>query len=247
MTSPAARTAQTEDDWRKLGIRLEAPHDRVQFFSALEFIRFLPLKPGMRVADVGSGPGHQAAVFSLLGCDVTCVDFVEPRYSWLRWVEPGNPVPACDLVWSHHCLEHIPDPIAALRLWHSFLKPNGLLALTVPEFGLVISSGHINSYSLPLLLYHLAAAGFGCRTNPFQKSRSHLRACVPAVSRTLPDTVDLRELAARGLFSPSVTESIEQTGRFDASAMHLNWFGERQRPAPGGVSAYDYLVASLWR
>lgn len=38
-----------------------------------------------------------------------------------------------DYIFASHCLEHLPDPIAALEHWRSRLKPGGVLFLYLPH------------------------------------------------------------------------------------------------------------------
>lgn len=38
-----------------------------------------------------------------------------------------------DYVFSSHCLEHLPNPVAALEHWRSRLKPGGVLCLYLPH------------------------------------------------------------------------------------------------------------------
>lgn len=38
-----------------------------------------------------------------------------------------------DFVFSSHCLEHLPDPVAALEHWRDRLKPGGVLFLYLPH------------------------------------------------------------------------------------------------------------------
>ena len=41
-----------------------------------------------------------------------------------------------DYIYSSHCLEHLPDPTAALRRWIEVIKPQGFLYIVVPDFDL---------------------------------------------------------------------------------------------------------------
>ncbi len=38
-----------------------------------------------------------------------------------------------DYIFSSHCLEHLPEPLEALKYWKSLLKPNGVLFLYLPH------------------------------------------------------------------------------------------------------------------
>jgi SAM-dependent methyltransferase len=234
------------------GLKVETEHDRIQLLGSLEFMRLIDYRKFTAVADIGAGPGHQSFLFQRLGLEVAAIDFRAPEYSGVRHVKP-NEISAesakYDLLWSHHCLEHIRDPIGALIEWGSLLKPGGYFCLTVPEVSMAMSSGHINSYSIPLLMYHLAIAGFNVREKSFSKQRSHLRAYVRKDSNYDPKervVTDLRELARLGLFSPSVSKAIDVRGRFDASDVHLNWFGRNRAPALHGLAAHAFVLDNIW-
>lgn len=241
----------TVEELTKNGLTLESAHEKLQMVAAIEFIEKLSLKGTERVADIGSGPGNQAFAFHALGCDVTCIDYNKPKYDFLKWLAPDSEGldGSFDIVWSHHCLEHIPNPIAALIAWRRLLRKNGKLALTVPEIGFSMSSGHLNSYNIPLLMYHLAIAGFSTAGKTFVKRDSHLRAYVQKVDHYDPEEryiTDLRQLAALRLFPPSVTKAIEETGRFKADDIHLNWFGSAKSARAGASDAHTYLLNSIW-
>lgn len=217
----------------------------------MEFIGKISFDGIRSIADVGSGPGHQAFVFSQMGLAATCIDFVEPIYD-VAWVTPDDAEGmSFDAVWAHHCLEHIPDPIGALISWRKMLPDGGPLFVTVPEIGLTMSSDHINNFNLPMLVYTLAVAGFDTSTKRFVKSRSHLRGMVRKSKTYAPETegriTDLYELAARGLFSPSINAAIEKEGRFSVKDIHFNWYGKKLRPNRGAEEAYNFLVSNLWR
>jgi SAM-dependent methyltransferase len=237
--------------WRTLGAQIESQHDQIQFLSALEFIEKIDFSKIESLADIGSGPGHQAFVFKGKGVKVTCIDYKRPVYD-IAWKHPDDTEDLqFDAIWSHHCLEHIPNPIEALIAWRKLLNPRGRLFLTVPEIGVTMSSGHLNNFNIPHLIYILAIAGFDCSSKCFKKSRSHLRASVIKSGLYNPDIegliTSLSELAERKLFSPTICKAISDKGRFSISDVHLDWFGEKAQPANLSQEAYEYFVSSFFR
>jgi SAM-dependent methyltransferase len=43
------------------------------------------------------------------------------------------PATSYDFVYSSHCLEHLPDPLCALRNWFGLVRPMGFLVFVVPD------------------------------------------------------------------------------------------------------------------
>src|SRR5690349_9501938 len=64
---------------------------------------------------------------------------------------------ACDFVLSSHVLEHMANPLHALREWHRVLKPHGSLLLVLPQ-GSRTFDHHRKTTSWEHLLADLAAA-----------------------------------------------------------------------------------------
>jgi SAM-dependent methyltransferase len=232
------------------GSKVATEHDKIQFLSALEFIDVIDFSKFKRVADVGSGPGHQAFVMQCKGSAVTCVDYVRPIYD-IAWRHPDDQSDfQVDAVWSHHCLEHIPNPTGALLQWRRMLSDGGRLFLTVPEIGHTVSSGHINNFNLTQLVYLLAVCGFDCSEKSFTRSRSHLRADVKKSKLYDPNkqgtTTSLNELADYGLFPPSATKAIRDRNRFSAHNLHFSWSDKLFRPNSGSEEAYDFIARNMW-
>jgi SAM-dependent methyltransferase len=121
--------------------------DRVRMEA---IVRFGPYRqvwkrgPG-RLLDVGCGSGDLAGVFARHGYAVSGVEpsaagaehararGVEVHHGTLDdapW-EPGT----FDAIVFNHSLEHIDDPAGAVARAASLLKPGGLLAIAVPNFG----------------------------------------------------------------------------------------------------------------
>jgi len=112
-------------------------------------LRLAGLRPGMRVLDIGSGPGDVSFVAarlvgptgSVLGVDAApqMVELARARaaeqglstvhftHSAIDAIELGEPV---DAIVGRLILMHLPDPAAALRRLSSFVRPGGVIAFS---------------------------------------------------------------------------------------------------------------------
>jgi SAM-dependent methyltransferase len=136
-----------------------------------------------RLVDVGCAAGHALVEAKAAGFDVLGV---EPSPEMARVarersgaevlcspieaaeVAPGSVGVAC----LFDVLEHLVDPVAALRRVRGWLEPGGLLAVTVPDFGswwarasgrrwpFVTPWEHLHYFTRRTLARTLAAAGF---------------------------------------------------------------------------------------
>ena len=78
------------DELYKYGFKINKnSHDMIQFKHALDFIEKIDFSKINNIADIGSGPGHQALLFSQMGLNVTCIDFINPIYN-LNYIHPLN-------------------------------------------------------------------------------------------------------------------------------------------------------------
>lgn len=104
-----------------------------------------------KILDVGSGAGDFVYLAAQAGYDARGL---EPNVAYAEWsqrkfgievavgtwetaeIAPGT----YDLITSHHVLEHLRSPSAALRKFHEWLKPGGLLWFSVPNLRSAASS-----------------------------------------------------------------------------------------------------------
>jgi SAM-dependent methyltransferase len=104
---------------------------------------------GPRVLDFGHGVGSTGLLFARHGFDMTMLDISEPMHRFAEWrftrrgltarfVLGGDALTVdegFDVIVSLDVMEHLHDPLAAIRLMTSLLAPGGILILNV-AFGL---------------------------------------------------------------------------------------------------------------
>jgi SAM-dependent methyltransferase len=115
---------------------------------------FLPLlNPGMRLLDVGCGPGSITVglarrVFpgETVGIDAspqvieTARSLADDAGAKLRFevaniYEPAFPAASFDAVFAHQVMQHLRQPVAALRRIHALLKPGGVAGVRDVDWG----------------------------------------------------------------------------------------------------------------
>jgi 2-polyprenyl-3-methyl-5-hydroxy-6-metoxy-1,4-benzoquinol methylase len=101
---------------------------------------------GREFLDYGSGIGSNALVFGLAGFKVTLADVADPLRSFAKWrlERRGLRVRALDLkheslepnrydvITCFDVLEHVPDPLGAVKRMRDALRPGGILFLYAP-------------------------------------------------------------------------------------------------------------------
>ncbi len=103
----------------------------------------LLVRPGLKAADLGSGPGAMAARLAAMGCDVlaadlskngfaaglphVAVDFNQPDFASLLGPRQFGLVTAIEVI------EHVESPIGFLRNIARLLAPTGVAVLTTPN------------------------------------------------------------------------------------------------------------------
>lgn len=136
---------------------------------------FLAATPGPVVLDAGAGSGTFSNLLSARGFDVTSTDVTEEALEVLRSRVSGSvvradatslpfPPASFDAVVFAEVLEHVEDDAAALAESARVLKPNGILAVTVPRNPAWFSrsdrwAGHVRRYTREQLVSRVEAAG----------------------------------------------------------------------------------------
>lgn len=114
------------------------------------------------VLDIGSGDGHHKRLMEYQGKKVFSVDMVKDADYVGDFLDIDFDK-QFDAIWCSHVLEHQRNVGFFLDKLYSVLKPDGVLALVVPTHSRdVLISGHVSSWSIPLLCYNLVMAGFDC-------------------------------------------------------------------------------------
>ncbi|TPQ27237.1 hypothetical protein C2U70_30885 [Bradyrhizobium guangdongense] len=128
--------------------------------------RDIPLRPKMRILDVGCGGGYFLHIMKILGATTKGI---EPsphgaRAAKQRGIEVFNGMledfakttsERFDVITAHHVLEHAPDPIETLQTMKQLLAPGGVVWIEVPNAGYTLARacrGYWHSTDLP---FHL--------------------------------------------------------------------------------------------
>jgi 2-polyprenyl-3-methyl-5-hydroxy-6-metoxy-1,4-benzoquinol methylase len=131
-----------------------------------------------RLVDVGSGSGEFVFLAQKAGYDVVGL---EPHEGYARYtqntfgvdiqnatLEKANiPPQSVDIVTLHHVLEHLPDPVASLQNMRTWLKPEGVILVDVPDIeadrhapSRRFHIAHLYNFNHATLKWTLEKAGF---------------------------------------------------------------------------------------
>lgn len=154
--------------------------------TAAEAAAFLlpHLRPGMRVLDVGCGPGsitvglaEAASPGEVLGIDLSEDVLAQARtlaaekdLANLRFaradvhgLDPGGR--AFDVVYAHQVLQHVPEPVETLRAMRRLLVPGGLVAVRDSDYGTCTWSPPDERIAQWLAVYHEVARRNGAEAD----------------------------------------------------------------------------------
>ncbi len=143
------------------------PWFRARRAEALE--RFVPRG---RMLDVGCGRGYLPALLRKRGWDAQGIEITLGAAEHAREVlgvpvhvgtfeDSAFPDASFDALMLWHVLEHLADPVAALRKAHSILRPNGLLVVAVPNYSSIqarLTGRHWFHLDIPRHYHHFRLA-----------------------------------------------------------------------------------------
>ncbi|OJW17841.1 MAG: hypothetical protein BGO49_30570 [Planctomycetales bacterium 71-10] len=133
--------------------------------------RHVPIRPGLRILDVGAGGGSFLTVAKALGAHVrgvepspfgaqTCRDNgIDVFEGTLEQYAGGGAEDRYDLITFSHVVEHLPDPVATLKLAATLLDVGGYIWLAVPNGACRLArrlEWRWHSTDLPLHLHHFS-------------------------------------------------------------------------------------------
>lgn len=138
-----------------------------------EIRKFIEIRPGISILEVGAGGGWNLIPFTRAGADVVGIDY-SPSL-----VELGNAhgIPMkqgtieavqghYDVIILSHVLEHLPDPLSSLATLKMRLKPTGLLYIAVPNFRSFplndLQNAHAYYFDPQTFAHYCAKAGLLC-------------------------------------------------------------------------------------
>jgi len=170
--------------------RIRSLAQRLPIESAIDFVA-PTAPPELKVLDVGCGNG--SAIVELVHRGHVCVGFeIDPDAAAVARIRGAMVVVASsleeanfhhgsfDLVLANHVIEHVRDPVATMRLMGLLSRPNGHVAVSVPNAGSIVAKvfgpawighevpRHMQLFTAESLLYAFGAAELTVVGNRFQ-------------------------------------------------------------------------------
>jgi len=179
--------------------------NEIQHNLTNEFLKSMVTKKiiNARILDSGCGDGYASQRFIELGAmSVVAHDpFATLPGSTDKIHYKKSYIPLTDdfdIIWSHHVIEHVDNPVDYLQRLGSQLKPNGELWLGCPNSATsaVFADGHIHNFTIANLVLCLQKAGLHVETMSWFITGGQLRIRIyKGFSPTLPRV--MRQLIIR--------------------------------------------------
>lgn len=128
--------------WWKIAGRIFGllPHRRAAFDAS---VMWLPAKPGSRLLEIGCGAGENLAHLAQLGWQVEGIE-PDPGAASIARGRGLTITEGClnansfspesfDAIVLSHVIEHLDNPLEITNIYHTLLKPNGLLIMLTPN------------------------------------------------------------------------------------------------------------------
>lgn len=109
------------------------------FSGQIAILKAFGLQPGQRLLDFGSSWGYGAHQFRQAGFAAEGFELSRPRAAFGRQLglpistEPPAADQRFDMIYSCHVLEHVPNPLATLRVMLQWVRPGGMVVAQTPN------------------------------------------------------------------------------------------------------------------
>lgn len=152
------------------------------------------LRDGADLLDVGCGPGTISADFArrIPGGHVTAIDLAEGVIADARsnsdfadvanltfevrdLYDTGFAAESFDIVYAHQVLQHVTDPVRALREMRRVVRPGGVVAVRDTDFGAFTWFPENEALDRWLVLYHQLTSRNGAQADAGRRLKSWVR------------------------------------------------------------------------
>lgn len=172
------------------------------------------------VLDLGCGDGYAATRFLNLGAlKVFALDKVlkddnllmKDRIIYFKDIEEYKNM-KYDIIWNHHVVEHVANPIEFLKMIYDYLNDDGELWIACPNMQdhNVFSPGHIHNYLLPNLMEQMKRAGFKINSASWWFHGGQLR-------------IRVSKSCINPLWPKPCQDLLDSTGRIDTDKLPEKW------------------------
>ena len=143
---------------------------------------------GAIVMDSGCGDGYASRAFITYGAALVLaydpVDYKDEKYTHprIKWRNSLELIPNdCDIIWSHHVIEHTENPIDYLWNLREYLFDHVELWLTCPNTAnnSVFAKGHLSNFTIANLVLCLQKADYCVENIRWMVCKGQIRVRIP--------------------------------------------------------------------